>query len=161
MTEQEAYDRASKALAALTRERDEKRYTARAAVIAEYQERCEVLAAAVQATRQTLDAARIAQATTALETLPKGVLVEWGHPKFYRSWERGPLKPLRRAVLEVCTPTTKLPMNQTWNRPKLGDVFLRILKKDGTPGLAVERYDPGRRNWIPEGEQPAVKPKEG
>jgi hypothetical protein len=94
-----------------------------------------------------------------LASLPKGVLVEWGRPRDTRGWERDRKKiALRRGVLEVRTSETVLPANVgSWRLPVIGEVFIRILKKDGSPGMAVESYRPnpaGVNAWLPEGQTP-------
>jgi hypothetical protein len=74
-----------------------------------------------------------------------GVLVEWS-----RFWSDKIYKPTgRRGRYEIMTPTTQvLPP-----KPYVGGKFVRLLKKDGTPGLRRGDYwDSGK--WLPEGETP-------
>lgn len=45
-------------------------------------------------------------------------------------------------VVEIRRTDTKFPANQRWGLPDLGDPFVRLLKKDGTPSLKLDRW-----NW--------------
>lgn len=49
-------------------------------------------------------------------------------------------------VLEICTPETSFG-TQKWGRPELGQLFVRLLKKDGKPGTKFAFYD--EEKWKP------------
>lgn len=166
MNEKQAFEAASFALYELERERNEKWRDAQRkagdAVMNEYAPRVSELTKAKIAAQRALDAANIEAGKSALEGLFRGVLVEWGYPK--RRWggaRVGNQKiALQRATLEVRTPQSQMPGNVSdWRLPKMGSVFLRILKKDGTPGMKVESYNAERdaKRWLPEGQTPEPK----
>lgn len=67
------------------------------------------------------------------------------------SYGRGKLVIKKRGVVEVCTKDTKLAENLGWKKPDIGEAFVRVLKKDGTPSLmAGEKWG----TWLPEGQKP-------
>lgn len=78
-----------------------------------------------------------------------------------RRWDRGhsysrqvqPKHPTNNyGVLEVCTKDSKFPENARWRVPKRGDWFVRLLKKNGEPGLTFEsRVYKITDWWVPEG----------
>lgn len=51
----------------------------------------------------------------------------------------------RYGIIEVCKHETQFAANTRWSRPDIGDVFVRILKADGTPSKKTDRYD--SRDW--------------
>ena len=68
------------------------------------------------------------------------------------SWERVPQWEIEcRGIVEVFTRESPRPDNQRFSLPSIGDIIVRILKKDGKPGLRVERIND---TWLPEGKKP-------
>lgn len=64
------------------------------------------------------------------------------------------------AVVEVITSESQHPANAYYSRAKIGDTVLRLLKKDGTPGLKYARLNHGDSipyGWYPEGTEPNLK----
>lgn len=61
-----------------------------------------------------------------------------------------------KAVLEVYEDGDPVPMNARWHRPSPGQVVLRLLKKDGTPGTKVECWNSYAmvNRWYAEGVDP-------
>lgn len=45
-------------------------------------------------------------------------------------------------VVEIFTRESAVPLNQRYMRQSIGDPIVRLLKKDGTPGLKIERLSP-------------------
>ena len=86
-----------------------------------------------------------------LESLPYPVgtkLFEWET----KQWTNEFRKTNRVAVLEIYKQGDALPVNTRWSRPEVGDMVLRILKKDGTVGSKVEVFrDYLKSWWLPEG----------
>jgi hypothetical protein len=72
----------------------------------------------------------------------------------------------RKGKLEVRKLDTVIPANIKFDVPVLGEVFIRILKKDGTPGIQLAQMSRDLRTnqkdgrlqlpslWLPEGEKP-------
>ena len=55
------------------------------------------------------------------------------------SWDRNPRMVRVEGLVETMRSTTELPGNASrWNRPPIGSPIVRLLKKDGTPGLKFE-----------------------
>ena len=99
--------------------------------------------------RRALEDAKITEATAKLESLPKRFFEK---KTSGRAWERRPAKPTgREAIPEVRRHDTIFPGNRTWNLPEVGEIFLRVLKKDGTPSSLIERYPEwkGWDEWFP------------
>jgi hypothetical protein len=82
------------------------------------------------------------------------VLVEWEYPRW--SHDGSKLKKSgNRAVLQLYKQGDPLPGNSRWNRPRVGELVLRYLKKDGTPGMNVKAWqDRYEGEWMPEGVEP-------
>lgn len=59
----------------------------------------------------------------------------------YRLTDKG----FEQGVLEVMTHDTEVPSNLKYSKPSIGDLFVRILKSDGTPSKRVDRYS--GHNW--------------
>jgi hypothetical protein len=113
--------------------------------------------------KQAYEAARVAEGERAAASIHSGVLAEWdwkpsGRFRQDYAWrETG-----RRGRCEVVTPQTVFPGNKTWNRPPVGSVAVRLLKKNGQPGMdcvkmKVNAHD--KAQWLPEGEKPKDSPQ--
>ena len=75
---------------------------------------------------------------------------EWSVPKRKSrfSWELEPANPTGRiAVVQQRTGESEFPANVRWSLPDMGGKFLRVLKKNGEPGLAFEQI--GHGDWRP------------
>lgn len=111
---------------------------------------------AARAARQAYEVAKLAEANASLP-FPVGTkLIGWmrSHVSTYR---RGPFGKKSTGIVEVCDNNTEMPIGQRYGLPAIGDVIIRLLKKDGTPGKSVEKYNgDGWRThiWLPEGEKP-------
>jgi len=72
----------------------------------------------------------------------------------------------RSAVLQIFKKGDLFPSNVRYRRPRPGDVVLRLIKKDGRPGIAIEtvyeRHDwfceSGKNwsRWLPQGKEPKL-----
>jgi hypothetical protein len=123
---------------------------------AKYSEEQSRLHEAARAARQAYETAKLAEANASLP-FPVGTkLIGWIRRKL-SSFRCGPLEKKSLGVVEVCDKNTEIPKGIVYHRPDIGDVLVRLLKKDGTPGKAVEKYNgDGWRThiWLPEGEKP-------
>jgi hypothetical protein len=54
----------------------------------------------------------------------------------------------RKGVMQIFRPNDKLLKTHCFRVPVVGDAVVRVLKKDGTPGINAGKWD---SNWIPEG----------
>lgn len=116
--------------------------------------------AAQSAERKLRDELREASDAFALENVtpphPEGtVLVEWNPPH----WSTNACRPTgRKGVVQVYRAGDPLPLNARWSVPRVGDVVIRELKKDGTPAKAVVAVwrDGSKMEdyWLPEGQKP-------
>lgn len=108
---------------------------------------------AVRAERAYQDAI-VEAAKDKLKDYPAGIVVEW--TQWRDNWQRRPdlYKPTgRRGKYEIRTRETLFAANRNHGRPSIGEVFIRLIKKDGTPGTGfVESRKSG--DWLPEGETP-------
>jgi hypothetical protein len=77
---------------------------------------------------------------------PGTVLCRW---ETRNQWVRE-LVVKEKAIVEVCTQDSEFAGNIGRRRPSIGELFLRRLKKDGTPSLIVSGHYWG--TWRPEGE---------
>jgi hypothetical protein len=111
-----------------------------------YGERLDRLRAVRDAAERELAEAKAAAGAEALDGLPKGTLVEQRLSRFGRS---GPKRLSgRKGRYEIRTPDSAFPANRSWGLPEMGKPFIRLLKKDGTPGLGFEATF--FSNWRPE-----------
>ena len=58
-----------------------------------------------------------------------------------------------RGMVEVVRSASQFPASMKYNRPRVGDVIIRAIKKDGTPSLKVEEHSPVfdvTKGWTPE-----------
>jgi len=109
---------------------------------------------------------RIEETATKLPHPEGAVLCEWASPWRYGNIGQKEMKPTgRKAILQIYRPGDLLPGNVRYCGPVPGRIVLRFLKKDGTPGAAVQMV--GRRNlfaengestvrWLPEGKEPKL-----
>lgn len=81
-----------------------------------------------------------------------GRVVKWDKSYSFTAWRKTGLI----GIVELCTPEAKFPDNQRWTLPSVGELFVRVLKKDDTPSLRIG----GRSSmglpwgWYPEGVTP-------
>lgn len=93
--------------------------------------------------------AEIASARVKVDAMPVRRFEEWRMRKL-SAFRLGDAAPSGRiGVLEVCTRESRFAENVSdYAQPDVGDIFLRILKSDGTPSLLFERYFNTER-WRP------------
>lgn len=83
------------------------------------------------------------------------VLVGWGRKKTHYFISENPLEPLAKGVVEIRKRDTVFPPNREHGIPQVGEVFVRLCKKSGKPGLGFFRIGINRDfQWLPEGEKP-------
>jgi hypothetical protein len=64
----------------------------------------------------------------------------------HRSWEH-PKDPIF-GVIQTYTPDMPLPDNMAgYMKPRIGETVVRLLKKNGEPGLKINRLSAARRGW--------------
>lgn len=107
------------------------------------------------AARLAYENAIIAEGRATLATMGDLRREEWGYAG--QTWERNrPYKPTgRTGILQVRDHDSALPDNvarHSW--PDVGSVFIRINRKDGTPGLQFVRHAYDERDWKPIGWKP-------
>lgn len=113
---------------------------------------------ATEAQRAFYDA-RIEDARARLSAMNygRGVLVEWETKKgqWFSERKNWHYESGRRGTIEVVDRNTQFPDNMAdYRRPALGDMIIRLLKKDGTPSKQVINLMNGIPNWwLPEGEK--------
>ena len=123
----------------------------------EFQEAIEI----ETARRAEYDAARLEAAKARVNGNNYGMLIEWGMrdrdwyivEKRYLLYKTG-----RRGILEVYETGTLLPETMgDWRKPQIGDVFLRLIKKNGEKSRKIITLHNGEipGNWYPEGDKPA------
>ena len=126
-----------------------------------YGQQITATANAVGLARAALDAARVEAAQSKADELPQGTLVEWNnqpitkwsrHYKFSRTGRRG--------KIEIVTGESQFAANlHGYSCPKLGDVIVRVLKKDGTASSKFVRW-PCNVNWGPQWQSEDWMPSE-
>lgn len=80
--------------------------------------------------------------------------VQWKHAKHDR-YGRGPMKPGRIGVVQVWTSESEYPDNTLrLQRPNHGDLYLRLLNKDGSESKRFEKSWQRWSDWYPEGVDP-------
>ena len=61
-------------------------------------------------------------------------------------------------VIQIFRNGDEYPDNMRWNKPRIGDLIIRLHKKDGSLGKKIERFYSA--TWVPKGEDPNFqKPK--
>lgn len=87
--------------------------------------------------------------------IPAGTLMEeWKIPR--HTYGRGPaVLTGRKGILEIITRDSVHPGNISgWSRPAVGQIVVRIIRKDGSPGMSyVHGYE--TKNWRPAAAPPA------
>jgi len=112
---------------------------------------------ASEALRNAEDAERLAGASSKLP-YPEGTIVYgW---KNRSSWALNPGmdRTGKRGVIEVYKEGDAYPSNRSrWSLPKVGEIVVRILKRDGSKGIEAEKYcfaEYAKEYWLPEGVEP-------
>lgn len=96
------------------------------------------------------------------------VLIEWEtrHNLWYTENKYKKFPSGRKGKLEVRNLDTQIPANIKYNIPAMGEIFIRILKQNGTPGIQLVQMGYDGRNcqkegrlqlpnlWLVEGEVP-------
>lgn len=131
-----ALSEAEGAVRALRQQRDAEISAAKALIMDKYMPQ---LAAAERLAHDAAEAHRASE--DALAAHP------WEGRRVYREveaynnrWSRTSHKVRVEAIFEVYRSWTPVPGNMSrWSRPAIGDPVVRPLKKDGTPGLKIDR----------------------
>ena len=121
----------------------------------EYAARLLELATVEHQARLAAEDAALEETKTKELTVPLGtVMLQWDRPRFSHST---PFKPTgKRGVLEVISRESVHPSNRA-GRAQIGDVVIRIVTKEGKPGLS---YVMGNKwGWHPEGVDPNKEEK--
>lgn len=104
-----------------------------------------------RAWRRAMDEKRIAEANAKLP-FPEGtILVKWEAPRWNAQspWT----KSQERGIFQMFKEGDEYPSNIKWARWAPGDFVVRLLKKDGSAGLKIERYGEScGYKWLPEGQ---------
>lgn len=75
--------------------------------------------------------------------------------RVYERWSSRVRSEIRHeGVVETRRSATTLPAKQRWGLPQLGEGFVRLLKKDGTPGAKIDSLSGYRSDWKLSEEQP-------
>lgn len=82
------------------------------------------------------------------------VMIGWSNKS--GSWAReSDWQPVAKGIIEIVTRETVHPANTEYSRASLGDVVVRLLKKDGTPSAKYQTLGGWRSHrWLPEGKTP-------
>lgn len=143
----------------LREERDQKIYdqveSLQEEVHAEYRDRMNAAHEECVAARAELDAAKLADAKP---KWPVGTVVcAWKQRT--EGWMQRPTgewKVIAKGVMEIITAESEHPDSlNKYSRASIGDVVVRLLKKDGTPGKKYESLTGWKaKHWLPEGQTP-------
>lgn len=114
------------------------------------------------AATKAVEEARVAYAMTGVTSpFPIGTkLFEWQRPRTYSFHNRSgrKLEPTGKVgIIEVITPTSEHPDNvSSWRAAEAGDLVIRTLRKDGTPGKSYEKSVSyaAQNSWFPAGVDP-------
>lgn len=106
------------------------------------------------ALKTELERIRVAESESKIP-FPVGTkMVLWERERFSDGWRT----PCVFGILEVFKKGDAYPVNLRWNAPTPGDIIVRILTKDGKPGIKTEKYSVWRNKaWVPEGQRPKEK----
>lgn len=158
----EAVSRAKAAYLKLQNERDAEHRTlmedVHRVLAAKYGARLKELSFAVRAARAAYEDAVAEAATGKLKDYHDGILIEWGSPPDWRpymgAYKKQPTG--RRGRYELRARETQFAANVgSWRKPVIGEVFIRLIKKDGTPGTGFVKVREGSGSeWLPEGQEP-------
>jgi hypothetical protein len=123
-----------------------------------YGKRLEAAATKAQEARIAYEDARVNAAATQAE-IPLGTkMARWEHvrdPNKYHEWIWQPTK--QRGVVEVFTRESEHNAGRRWSTPDIGEVVIRVLRKNGTPSKEVVRFHgygaQRSHEWVREGEK--------
>jgi hypothetical protein len=65
-------------------------------------------------------------------------------------------------VIEIYKEGDAYPSRSRWNRPAVGEIVVRMLKKDGSKSIEAEKYcfaEYAKEYWLPEGVEPKCNKK--
>lgn len=139
-----ALDAAKAAEAALNQERDAEIRAAKEAIEAKYRER---LAAAVEVKQQAFKALRAAEADRARANAHEweGKTVERAIYVWDRMYRNCTQRGTERGVVFTYTGFEEYPETMSkWGAPKVGETWVRLLKKNGKPGIRVVKLKESR-----------------
>ncbi len=132
-----AYNDAIRAKRAVEDARDDARSAALAEVNARFRDQLVAADAAIAAAKLAHENAKIANQTSnpvVGKIVSKSVQVKDGRWR----WKTVDIK----GIVEVTTSETIFPANKlAWKIPSGGDLFVRLLKNDGTPGVRIDNYN--------------------
>lgn len=122
----------------IEQEREDARRAALAVVNEQFRERIAQASMAVITAEGALRKAKIA----ATENDPAiGRIVTKVESRPVSKWSRKFKDVTVRGVVEQMKQGTEMPLNQRYRLPEVGQLFVRLFKANGTPGVAFERYD--------------------
>lgn len=110
---------------------------------------------------EAFDAYEAAIIENAHATLPYPIgtkMIGWAKEKLSRFRTVDHYSPMATGVIEVFVSGSEVPANTRYHLPAIGDVVVRIHKKDGSLGKNVEMlFDSwgNKYKWLPEGEKPS------
>jgi hypothetical protein len=116
---------------------------------------------ASMALKDAENAERLAGASSKLP-YPEGIIVcGW---KDRGSWAMNPGmdRTGKRGVIEIYKQGDAYPSRSRWNRPAVGEIVVRMLKKDGSKSIEAEKYcfaEYAKEYWLPEGVEPKCNKK--
>jgi len=113
----------------------------------QFAERLAEAAAAVSSAERGIDEAKSAAGVLANADMPTHLLYEWKRDRRSLNALTG-----RKGRYEVRTLESQFA--STPHGVSMGERFIRLLKKDGTPSLRHEWLGTWRGKWLPEGEDP-------
>ena len=91
------------------------------------------------------------QSSIANLPMPEGtVLYKWVHNGYYSGRMRK--KSGLSGIFQVYREGDQYPQTLRWKKPSVGNFIVRLLNKNGKPGIKIARYDD--RYWFKEGEKP-------
>jgi hypothetical protein len=115
---------------------------------------------AVQESNQAKQRYRDEQNRIAIQTslsklpYPEGtIMIQW--TKSYR--DTAYILTKEKGKLEIFREGDSFPLNRRWFRPSPGDLIVRLVKKDGTTGIQIDKYH--SNVWFPEGIDPNSLPQ--
>lgn len=99
------------------------------------------------------------QDTLARIPYPEGtVLVKWASGRWNEVTKRREMvKTNDRGVVQVYREGDPCPSNTRWNKPYVGDMIVRLVKKDGSLGIQLQKVGLEFWGWYPEGVDPNDK----
>ncbi len=146
---QNALSDADKAERVLQREHEQAVVEARRRVNEEFREHLNAASSARFAAQKALDDAKIAERSADQRVGKEMILITYR----FSNYGRKRIREETRGIVEVMTPETVLPENLRYGRPINGELIVRLLKKDGTPGIKIGTLHSG---WKTLDEQAAI-----